>query len=64
MTVIAGERLDERGAISTPGKREGGKIQAGSPPFGASVQQLNICLSQLQPEHIVEQMGRLNNPET
>ena len=38
MTVVAGERLDERGGISTPGKREGGKVEAGSPPFGASVQ--------------------------
>ena len=64
MTVVAGERPDERGGITTPGKREGGKVEAGSPPFGASVQQVNICLSQAQPEHIVEQMVGLDNPET
>ena len=64
MTVIAGERPDERGGIRTPGQREGGKVETGSPPFGASVQQLNICLRQVQPEHIVEQMVGLDNPET
>ena len=64
MTVIAGERPDERGGIRTPGKREGGKVETGSPPLGASVQQVNIWLSQAQPEHIVEQMARLDNPET
>ena len=64
MTVIACERPDERGGIRTPGKREGGKVKAGSPPFGASVQQLNICVGQVQPEHIVKQLVRLNSPET
>ena len=64
MTVIACERPDERGGITTPGKREGGKVEACSPPFGASVQKLNICVSQVQPEHIVQQLARLNSPET
>ena len=49
MAVIPGERPDERGRIGTPDQREGGKIQAGSPSFGASVQQVNICLGQVQP---------------
>jgi hypothetical protein len=64
MTVIACERSDVRGGIRTPGKREGGKVEACHPPFGASVQKLNICVSQVQPQHIVQQMVRLNSPET
>ncbi len=64
MTVIAGERADEPRGIRAPGKRESGKVQTGNPPLGASMQQLNIVLGQVQPEHLVEQMVRLNNPET
>ncbi len=64
MTVIARERPDERGGISAPGERQGGKVEAGSPPFGAPVQKLNICRGQAQPEDIVQQMVRLNRPET
>lgn len=64
MTVVACERLDERCGVSTPGKREGGKIEAGSPSFGAAVQQLNIRGRQAQPEDIVQQVVRLGRPET
>ena len=64
MTVIACERPDERGGITTIGKREGGKVKACSPPLGASVQELNISVSQVQSEHIVQQMLDLNSPET
>ena len=54
MAVIARERPDERGGITTIGKREGGKVEACSPPFGASVQKLNVSVSQVQSEHIVQ----------
>ncbi len=49
MAVVPGERLDERGGISTPGKRQGGKVEAGGPALGASVQQSNIRVGQVQP---------------
>ena len=64
MTVVACERLDERRCITTPGKRYGGKVEARGPAFGASVQQLDIVVSQIQPEYVVKQMVCLNGVET
>ena len=55
--VAAGEGLDERGGVGAPLHGERGQLQAGNPALGAGFQGGDLGGGQVQPHHLVEELG-------